>query len=115
MSSTFPRCARLANEQDIRWLFENGSFFRLGAFSAKCRLNQQPHSRFLITASQASGNAPQRNRFKRLIREVIRFNQHRLQASYDICFFIKKKPKSVPTFQTLEQQIQWLFDKLNGF
>ncbi len=114
-SSTFPRCLRLSDKQAISLLFQNGSFFRLGCFSAKCRLTQHPHSRFLITASKASGNSPQRNRFKRLIREAIRLNQHRLQQSYDICVFIKKKPTFALTLHFVERQILWLFDKLNAF
>lgn len=48
------------------------------------RDNQRPFSRLGITASKRFGKSHQRNRFKRIVREAYRLNNHQLPKGKDI-------------------------------
>jgi len=57
--------------------------------------NQRQVPRFGVTVSNSCGNAVQRNRLKRLGREVFRLQQHQIPGGYDyILIFIQKVPKT---------------------
>lgn len=56
--------------------------------------NQSGRPRFGISVGNACGNAVQRNRLKRLGREVFRLHQHQFPAGFDyVLIFTRKVPK----------------------
>lgn len=114
MTSTlgFPKKIRLRTASEIQIVFQQGKYFPLGVLSAKVLKTDRTESRFLVAVKKKIGSAPRRNRIKRLTREAIRLNKHLLGASYDICFFISKKPEQLPEYVMIEKEIQNFFQAL---
>lgn len=52
-----------------------------------------PHLRFGITASGRYGNSPERNRFKRLVREAFRTSRHLLPVDIELNILPRQKAK----------------------
>ena len=140
--ATWPKAVRLASRKTINRVFAKGQYHPLGVLQAKT-LPRQPdelpeeaaqplastvmappaqapttatgESRFLISVRKAYGSAPQRNRLKRLVREVARQHRHQLLAAYDICLFVTRKPKQEPDYQRIELELGRLFSQLNAY
>ena len=110
---SFSKDLRLRKQKEIREIFQSGSFRRLGLIGAKYRSTEHPYCRFLVSVSKSVGNAPERNRIKRLMREAIRLNKNTLEGNYDICFFVNKSPRTKPAFTYVEQKISQMFSELN--
>lgn len=104
---------RLRKQGEIRAIFQDGSFYQLGLIGVKYKLTEFNYCRFLVSINKSVGNAPDRNRVKRLIREAIRLNKDELQENYDICFFVKKSPRRRVNFDYINQKISKMFFELN--
>lgn len=52
--------------------------------------NNLDHPRLGLAVPRAAGNAVQRNRFKRLIREAFRHSQHELPVGYDFIVQVRR-------------------------
>ena len=111
--NTFPKHLRLRHEKEIAKIFRVGTYRSLGVVRVKYRPTDKNDCRFLISVSKKVGNAPQRNRLKRLVREAVRLQRHQLQISYDFCFFIKQRPRTPVTFSYIENKIRSFFSELN--
>lgn len=66
------------------------------------RTNQLQHARLGITVTRKFGNAPKRNRFKRIVREAFRLCRHRLRSHIDMNIkprsaALKAKPTEIVT------------------
>jgi ribonuclease P protein component len=68
----FPASARLKYSREFNLVRKQGRFFKTPHFLVYQRLNGLGYNRLGITASRKVGNAPQRNRVKRVLREVFR-------------------------------------------
>ena len=68
----FPASVRMRNRSEIREVFTQGRFRPLGPIGAKYLRTSLPECRFLVTVKKNVGNAPVRNRVKRLLREGLR-------------------------------------------
>ncbi|MFH1700790.1 MAG: ribonuclease P protein component [Candidatus Zixiibacteriota bacterium] len=101
MDNRFPANRRLKNKSDIQAVYARGDIYRgkrLVFFRDKSRglpddENQPPLSRFCVVASKKCGNAPKRNRIKRLLRDIIRKNLFRVGAGFD--YIIQAKPETI--------------------
>ncbi len=75
---------RLKNYYEFQAVFENGRFFYNEVFKIGFLKNENVESRLGVIVSKQHGNAPKRNRIKRLIREVFRQNRSNILKSGDV-------------------------------
>lgn len=104
---------RLRAKRDIDRIFKQGKYLRLGMLHAKFLVSSAPASRFMISVRKSVGNAPQRNRVKRVVREAIRLNRERLEIPHDICLFLTHRPQQHVRLSIVEEEIRKLFANLN--
>lgn len=109
-----PKGARLRSRLDINAVFRRGRYHTLGFLRAKSLPTGRREARFLISVKKAFGNAPLRNRIKRLLREAIRLHRAGLSSSHDICFFFTARPPTPLAFSRVEHEVQNLFHRLSG-
>src|SRR5262249_10520060 len=86
---TFKKQDRILNRQIFRRVYEQGHKFRAEYFTAFVLPNSEKRSRVGITATRKSGNAVERNRSRRLVREVFRKNKWRVPSAVDIVINVK--------------------------
>lgn len=70
-------------------------------------IREAPHLRFGITASKRYGNAPERNRFKRLVREAFRTARHLLPPHLEFNVAPRQKAKEAK-MQDIQQELLYL-------
>jgi ribonuclease P protein component len=103
--------AHLRVSQDFQKVYRNGKRYEGVLMTAFVLPNNLSHNRFGITASRkAIGNAVQRNRARRLLRETFRLKQASLtglQAKYDWVFNAKRRLPSLKVNAAMEE-----FEKL---
>jgi len=111
---SFPKAVRLRRRREIRRVFAEGTFRPLGLVSVKSVPTEAESSRFLISVKRKVGTAPERNRLKRLLREAIRRERHRLTHPHDICFMVTRRPVRPVTFDYVLRLIHRCFQELEG-
>ena len=72
--------------------------------------NDLAFSRFGVSAGRSVGNAVQRNRAKRLLREVIRPVRTSIPPGWDI-ILLARKPIARASFQELKQAVYTVFQR----
>jgi ribonuclease P protein component len=88
---TFPREARLVRRGDFDAVYRAGKRRSSSHFTAFFRANELPQSRFGFSIKKAVGGAVVRNRIRRRLREIVRYNRREIPAGWDIVIH----PKSV--------------------
>lgn len=108
-----PKGIRLRSKREIAEVFQKGNYHALGVLHAKTLRTELEETRFLISVKRAIGNAPSRNRIKRLVRETIRLHRHELAQPHDICFFLTSKPQTSLTLSAIEAEFKKLIKRLS--
>ena len=109
-----PRRWRLAERSAIRAVFAKGRFHRLGLLQAKTLASGETESRFLVSVRKSVGNAPERNRIKRLVREGVRLDPPQLPVPHDICFIVTARPPKPPTLADIQRDLRQLARRLSA-
>ena len=109
----YKKSHRLCKKAEIDRVFQEGQYERLGLIGVKFIKNDLENSRFLVSVTKKAGNAPLRNRLKRLMREALRLKMYQLQKNYDVCLFISKAPRSTVQYSYVQSKIKQLFKQLN--
>jgi ribonuclease P protein component len=78
------RLYRLRGREDFARLRERGRVFRHAWLNIGVVRNELPHNRYGYITGKALGNAIQRNRVRRLLREGVRSLHERLEPGYDM-------------------------------
>lgn len=74
--------------------------------------NDLEHSRFGFAASRRFGNATDRNRVKRILREVVRDRITLIEDGWD-CLFVARRAASGATFTEVQGAVAQLFERSN--
>ena len=109
----FPASVRMRNRSEIREVFTQGRFRPLGPIGAKYLRTSHPECRFLVTVKKNVGNAPVRNRIKRLLREGLRHHRRDFEIPHDICLMVTRPPKLPLEFSYVNGLISQLAEDLN--
>lgn len=80
----FPKAARVRSRLDFARVYEHGVRVSDGYLSLTALPNEHPTSRLGLAVSKRYGNAVQRNRLKRRLREVFRLSRADLPTGLDL-------------------------------
>ena len=91
----FRSADRLKKRYEFKEVQLSGRRIHTPHFLLFVRPNALPNTRVGITVTKKVGNAVQRNRIKRVVREVFRRNRQLFPASHDIVFIAKREAKGI--------------------
>ena len=89
VSEKFPKANRVLKRGDYRHIYETGRKFSARYFTAFVRRREGEPPRLGITSTRKVGNAVERNRARRLLREVFRKNKQLVPPGIDIVINVK--------------------------
>ncbi len=115
--NAFPKSARLHSSIDFDDLFHRGKVLAdqtLVIHARRVRLSGSTgaRGRLGISISKRVGNAPCRNRWKRLIREAYRQLYSRSQALCQLDIVVRPRRGAVPSFQAIDRSLAQLSSRL---
>ena len=111
----FPRSRRLLRPEQFVQVYGSGRSKRVGPLVVHALPNELEYCRMGLSVSRRVGNAVQRNRIKRRLREAFRHLQGDLPGSYDLVITVQKHELLDRTGyeQALEQAAGSLHDAWN--
>lgn len=86
----YRKSERLLRGYQFRRVYEKGRRYNSSLFTLFALKNNEPNTRLGVTVTKKIGNAVQRNRCKRVLREIFRLNKTTLSGNYDLVFNVKK-------------------------
>jgi len=89
VSEKFPKTNRILKRGLYRRVYDEGRKFQARYFTAFVLPNSGPQPRIGITVTRKIGNSVQRNRARRLVREVFRKNKWLVPQGVDIVINVK--------------------------
>ena len=110
--SCLPKEERLCGAVQIRTLFKTGIRYSCDGAKLFVLPNKLSYNRFVCTFKRHYGSAVQRNKARRLSKEVYRQMKYRLKAGYDILLLIFP---GRDTFSLRTAQLNCLFKKADMF
>lgn len=108
---SFPKSKRILKKKDFIRLSKQGKKVLTHYFIAVVTKGAEDNNRIGITASKKVGNAPERNRIKRLIREYFRHRQENHTEKKDINIIARKGIISL-TNKEINKELETLFNKI---
>lgn len=108
MRRNLTKTERLGKLSDIKRTFASGKRYNSPGAKLVFTANNLGYSRFMVTLVKNYGNSIQRNRAKRIAREIYRLNKHLINTGFDIVvvFFPDQDQ-----FTSREKQMIKLFKK----
>jgi len=107
---TLPRTARLRSRKAFARIFKRRQRVSDGWLTLYAAPNEEGQARLGISIGRRYGNAVQRNRTKRLIREAYRHVRHDLPVGLD--YVVIPRPGQEPTAAQLQKSLTTLADRL---
>lgn len=108
---TFPKSLRLLKKADFDRVFARRRSRNDNALVVYACENGLPHCRLGMVVSRRYGDAVQRNRWKRCLREAFRRAQHELPAGLDLVV-LPCSPGQTPTTPSMETSLRKLASRL---
>ena len=105
-SKRFPKPFRLCETKRIQSFFQEGKFLSRGSFSFQWKPNELQHSRVLFAVSKRAGNAPKRNRMKRLLRESYRQLIANYSFNIDLILVVRNSKFSQKNLEEVHQDLR---------
>ena len=90
MGESYRPRERIRKKKDFSYLYNKGFFARGKYFNLIYLPNNLPYSRMAVVASKKIGNAVERNKVRRRIRELFRRNKDLLRSPVDLIVLTKK-------------------------
>jgi ribonuclease P protein component len=84
----FPKSAKVREKSEIDRIFRTGARYSCKGMVLRISRNSLAGNRAVFVASRSFSGAVQRNRAKRIAREVWRLNRHRIAGAYDLAFVL---------------------------
>ena len=104
----FPKSVRLLHRADYRKVYSGGRRRNLDLVVAFALRHESPWSRIGLTVPGSLGDAVERNRVKRRLREVVRKHLSELGPGWDVVLNARPPVKSA-SFAHLEETIRFFF------
>ncbi len=108
---SYPKTSRLLKRSQFLKLSTKGKKIHTGSFIAIALKGEKTNHRIGITVSKKVGNAVERNRIKRIIREYIRHKKDFLPGILDINIIAKKSLSGLENSRIIEK-LDKLFNKI---
>ena len=89
-SQRLPKINRILKRDGFKRVYDNGEKVHTRYFTAFTLANSETRPRIGITATRKIGNSVERNRARRLVREVFRKNKWLADAGVDIVINVKR-------------------------
>ena len=100
----------LKNKKDISNIFESGKVKYIDGIGIRIINNEEECNRAVIIHLHGYGNAVQRNKIKRRIREILRQCNICMDKGYDIAVIIKKTEQNT-NFNQLKNKVMVLLSR----
>lgn len=88
MRTTLTKSERLSSQSDLKTIFATGSRSNTAGAKVVYLKNDLSYSRFAITLVRKFGNSVERNRAKRIFRELYRLNKNNILTGWDIIIIL---------------------------
>ncbi len=113
MDFSFPKKKRICRRFDFDAVYQAKVFSADEnlVINAMARENSKSGTRLGLSIGRAFGNAPRRNRLKRLIREAFRLEQHRIPSGLDL--IVRPRKGSDPTLAMFRQSLCRLAQRID--
>jgi len=106
----FPKTNRILNRGTFRRVYDRGKKYQARYFTAFVLASPGTEPRIGITVTRKIGNSVQRNRSRRLVREVFRKNKWRVPPGIDIVINVKRE-LSEAGYESLERDFLAFLEK----
>ena len=111
---TFTKADRILKRREFIALSKSGRRVQNTEFIAYFSHEQYNRSRLGVTVTKKVGQAVERNRLKRLVREFFRLNRHCLSGNWDISIIVKRQSAEI-TSEMVHRSLQDIFDRIAGY
>ncbi len=101
---------RLRRNRDFQYTYKKGRSIRHPLLVLIYRRTDRDESRIGFSITKKFGNAVQRNRIKRQLREILRLQYNQLKNGYDIIFVVRKEARGA-SYQMLEGAVHNLLKR----
>ncbi len=112
MDQRFRKEERLLKRREFQQVFDKGKKYGNHQFKIYAMFNDTSVSRLGLIVGKKFGNAPRRNRFKRIVREAYRLNKRLLGNSVDIIVIPRPGLKDL-TLRAIEDKFKQLLTQIN--
>ena len=113
MRFSFKKDDRILKRSEFLDLTRSGRKLQNNCFIAFFKPGRFDSPRLGITVTRKVGNAAQRNRIKRLVREYFRLNRQHLNKNWDINIVAKEKAADLSS-EKVDLFLQDLFEKISN-
>jgi len=86
---------RIKDSREFESIIKTGKKIANSYFVIYYKERKMLFPRFGVTLSKKFGNAVKRNRYKRILREIIRNNQKQFKKNYDYIIIMKKSCENI--------------------
>jgi ribonuclease P protein component len=107
---TLPPRLRIRSQRDFDRVYQAGKHAADATLVLLACPNELAHNRLGVVVSRKVGNAVERNRWKRRIREAFRRTQHELPQGLDL--IVRPRKGAVPEFAAIERSLPALARRL---